>query len=215
MAFDKEIWDKAKALFMKGDSLSKIAKATGISRGAIGKKSQAESWEKETITTLAKAEVDTIIKQEDIRRQKETLSPIERDTYDKVFVAVYNEAQARDEFECFNMEIMQASRAMLKTGTKDIRVNAGDGMQRVEPVRLDPNDMATLAKAGQTASDSLGFSQRHSAQVTAIQVNANDSEVTVNDTDIALLDVLNSSEEDDMQAQIAYDDMVRAIEGDK
>ena len=38
----KEIWDKAKALFMKGDSLSEISKATGISRGQIGKKANKD-----------------------------------------------------------------------------------------------------------------------------------------------------------------------------
>ncbi len=85
MAISKDIWDKAKALFMKGDSLSVISKETGISKGAIGKKAQKEDWKKETITTLAKKEIENIIIANEIRDEKRQYNETERDTYNEVF----------------------------------------------------------------------------------------------------------------------------------
>jgi len=88
MAHSQESWDNAKALFMKGDSLSVISKETGISRGQIGKKANKEGWGKETITTLAKAEIENTIIGNEIKRQKETLNDTERDTYNNVFISL-------------------------------------------------------------------------------------------------------------------------------
>ena len=88
MAISQDIWDKAKALFMTGDSLSKIATVTGISKGAIGKKANKEGWNKETITTLVNAEVTNIIYAKTIRDEKRQLNETERDTYNKEFISL-------------------------------------------------------------------------------------------------------------------------------
>ena len=46
---DYQTWEKAKEYFEVGLSLSEIEKKTGISRGALSKKSQLESWNKQSI----------------------------------------------------------------------------------------------------------------------------------------------------------------------
>jgi len=156
MAISKEIWEQAKALFMRGDSLSKIAKETGISRGAIGKKSQKELWKKETITTLANDEVQNIINADKIKRQKETLNATERDTYNKVLL---------DKLEMANLatntsiEIMKLLHAQATKGTKEIVIKDGHGMGATSHTKIDvdltPTDAKDLAIAFKTITGGL------------------------------------------------------------
>lgn len=46
MAIDKEIWNKAKALFEQGLSLSQIELETNINKTSISKQAKKENWEK-------------------------------------------------------------------------------------------------------------------------------------------------------------------------
>ena len=47
MAYPKSIWEKAKALYLEGKSLTRISDETGISRAQISAKAKKEQWEKE------------------------------------------------------------------------------------------------------------------------------------------------------------------------
>ena len=47
-----ELWEKAKALFEIGKSLSEIANETGIDRSNIAKKAKSENWEKGKLQQL-------------------------------------------------------------------------------------------------------------------------------------------------------------------
>lgn len=51
MAIDKEVWEKAKALFELGKSLTYISDETGINKSSISKKAKAESWEKGVVVS--------------------------------------------------------------------------------------------------------------------------------------------------------------------
>ena len=44
MAYPNSMWEKAKALFLEGHSLTQIADATGISRSQISKRANKENW---------------------------------------------------------------------------------------------------------------------------------------------------------------------------
>ena len=51
MAIDKEIWNKARALFEQGLSLSQIELETNINKTSISKQAKKENWEKGIIIT--------------------------------------------------------------------------------------------------------------------------------------------------------------------
>lgn len=62
MAIDKEIWNKAKALFEQGLSLSQIELETNINKTSISKQAKKENWEKAKIQQL-KADIKAIDKE--------------------------------------------------------------------------------------------------------------------------------------------------------
>lgn len=62
MAIDKEIWNKARALFEQGLSLSQIELETNINKTSISKQAKKENWEKAKIQQL-KADIKAIDKE--------------------------------------------------------------------------------------------------------------------------------------------------------
>ncbi|MCD6433570.1 MAG: hypothetical protein J7L21_05975 [Sulfurimonas sp.] len=88
MAISQDIWDKAKALFEMGKSLSDIAKETGISKGQISKKSKVEVWKKETMKQLVSLDVHNTINANEIRKQKETLNATQQEVYNQEFISL-------------------------------------------------------------------------------------------------------------------------------
>ena len=62
MAISQEIWNKAKALFEQGLSLSEIELETEIKRSSISKKAKAENWNK-SVNQQLKADIKAIDKE--------------------------------------------------------------------------------------------------------------------------------------------------------
>jgi len=164
MAHSDEIWETAKAMFEVGQSLTVIESTTGISKGQISKKSKKENWKKETLKDLATREVHTIIKQNEIEKEKETLNATQRKHYDKLLLT---EVRSRNLALNANHELLIKIHSDIKDGTKLEKINAGDGVQHFETVAHGSSDHLTHAKAIQTITDNLGITQRHSnSQVT-------------------------------------------------
>ena len=158
MAHSEESWLTAKSMFEAGKSLTDIEKTTGISKGQISKKSKKEEWQKETLKDLAKREVHTTIVQKEIEKEKETLSATQMKHYNEVLLT---EMQSGNLALNANHLLLQEIHKDLERGTKETKVNMGEGMQRLEPMQFEPSDRVHQAKAIQTVTDSLGITDRH------------------------------------------------------
>lgn len=90
MAISKELWDKARLLFEHGESLNEIAKQTGINKSTISKKAKEFGWAKNEKSTLVDQEVQTIIMQDEINRQKSTLNSTELQYHNKQVIEKVN-----------------------------------------------------------------------------------------------------------------------------
>ena len=177
MAHSQESWENAKAMFGTGQSLTVIESATGISKGQISKKSKKENWQKETLKNLAKREVHTIITQKEIQKEKETLSNVERKHYDTLLLT---EIQSKNLALNANHLLLQKIYDSVDDGTRDEKVNAGDGIQQIEPIRHNANDFNSFAKAIQTTTDNLGITQRHAPKIDINNTNASQTNIDKN-----------------------------------
>ena len=74
MAFSKDQWARAEALYKLGYSLGDIEKDCGISKGQISKKSKAKDWKKETQQAELKSDIVGFDKKkETLDKEKETI----------------------------------------------------------------------------------------------------------------------------------------------
>lgn len=84
MAISKEIWQKAKALFEIGKSLSEISSETGIARSGISMRAKSEKWNSEKLNSIAADKVKAISNLEEIETKIEQLpSKIEQQVVQK------------------------------------------------------------------------------------------------------------------------------------
>lgn len=162
------------ALVKKGDlSNRQIAKEIGCSESAVRTWIRKNGVEKNALRNLAKEEISNIINAKEIEEKKNALSPIEKTHYTHVLL---EEAQANNLYLNVNQKILSTIMDALENGTKDMKINSGDGMQTIQPMRHEPSDLVALARAAQTATDSLGITQRHapkSENNVAVQNNIN------------------------------------------
>lgn len=124
MAISQEIWDKAKALFEQGLSLSDIELETGINRTSISKKAKNENWSKSKNQQL-KAEIKAIDK------EKSTLDAKINTTVEKLsklsdFEITILDEQIQDEtgiksllFSTANLSLIRKNQ-MLTKNTKQV-----------------------------------------------------------------------------------------------
>lgn len=85
MAYSDKDWDAVKALYERGLSLSEIVDRDEVpikSRGSISKRAKAEGWEHGKKKQDVSEEVQLKQRVEEIRKQKETLDPVERSIHD-------------------------------------------------------------------------------------------------------------------------------------
>jgi hypothetical protein len=167
-----------RAAIGKGDSTYRAAEQAGCSESAARKAAKTHGFVKNALKTLVHEELDTIIIEDEvkerksaIKRTKNALSAHERDVYDRLFL---EEAQARNLTFNVAQEIQIGLYDMLKSGTRDEKVNKGDGVQVVEPVRLSPKDYRDAAEANDKSAQTQGIVDRPGTKV-AVQQN-NDGE---------------------------------------
>lgn len=85
VAYSDKDWDAVKALYERGLSLSEIVERDEVpikSRGSISKRAKAEGWEHGKKKQAVSEEVELKQRVEEIRKQKETLGPVERTIHD-------------------------------------------------------------------------------------------------------------------------------------
>ena len=143
MAIRQSLWDEAKALFELEKPLSYIEKQTGISKGAISKKSKKETWDRSKGKRLVL---------EDVRVQLEKGNKSER------------------ELELHTREVNKLTEdaKMLRTLTKNNMVGVGVKLKHHDELSmLDHKNAQDLIDK---ASITLGVNARH-AQAANIQQN--------------------------------------------
>lgn len=145
-----EQWEEAKEYFEHGLSLSDIEKRTGISKGAISKKSKAEKWGKETPKKQLLAQAI------EVTEAKETLkeTPIAL----KVHEELHDEAVRHSRLINDN-----ATKLANKLATMADQIDT-------------PTDLKILTEANDKLAITLKVADRHAPKaVTALQVNNEES----------------------------------------
>ena len=85
MAYSPEQWDKARALFERGASLSEITKQSDIKdKGSISRKAKADGWVKGKMQPLVAKEVEARQTLIDVEAEKATLNATERGVHEQV-----------------------------------------------------------------------------------------------------------------------------------
>lgn len=187
MAYSKEQWEKAKALFILGYSLNDISDDTGISKGQISKKSKKEEWEKETSKITLKSDiVEFDKKKETLEREKETITK-RLATLDDYQVTVLQEKMEEEGASLarslvFNTATLALIRnnELLTKNKKTVMMKSGeyvDGKKvsdTYEPYEVDlsPSDTREIIESTDKASLTLGVNQRHAPKVEVNNTNA-------------------------------------------
>jgi len=70
MAIKQEIWDKAKAMFEGGATLSTIQHKTKINGSTVSKKAKSEGWEKGVNSTIIENEINNIVEKSTLNQQQ-------------------------------------------------------------------------------------------------------------------------------------------------
>jgi len=216
MALSQDKIDLIIALVKKGGMSNRaIALEVGCGNKVVGQIIKKYDVQKDTIATLVNDEVDTIIKQDEIKATKATMNETEKAIYNEAFLS---EMSARNAHLSLNHKILHKLNQLVDTGTKDIKVNAGDGMERIEPIALNGKDYYDVAKAGQTASDNLSLTPRHSQQAVNVNlqnnISAEQASEVQTDTPAQLSEVLSERPENSEQAQIRYDNAMKKRRGE-
>lgn len=197
MAYSKEQWERAKALFILGYSLGDIADDTGISKGQISKKSKKENWEKETDKTTLKADiVEFDKKKETLEAEKETITK-RLASLDDFAVTVLQEKMEEEGASLArslvfntatlalirNNEILTKNKktVMMKTGEFLDGKKVGETYEPFE-IPLNAADTKDLIDSTDKASLTLGINQRHTNSQVNIQ-NTNAIQNNINSID--------------------------------
>ena len=190
MAIDKEIWNKARALFEQGLSLSQIELETNINKTSISKQAKKENWEKAKIQQL-KADIKAIDK------EKSTLDTKINTTVEKLsklsdFEITILEEQIQDEtgikslvFSTANLAMIRANQ-MLTKNTKTImsKVDYFEDGKKIKSdyeekeIPLSMTDYKDSMELTDKASITLGINPRHAN--TNIKVDNNNLQQTNN-----------------------------------
>lgn len=199
MAIDKEIWNKAKALFEQGLSLSQIELETNINKTSISKQAKKENWEKAKIQQL-KADIKAIDK------EKSTLDVKINTTVEKLsklsdFEITILEEQIQDEtgikslvFSTANLAMIRANQ-MLTKNTKTImsKVDYFEDGKKIKSdyeekeIPLSMTDYKDSMELTDKASITLGINPRHAN--TNIKVDNNNlqqTNLTIEDISLAI-----------------------------
>ena len=146
MAIAKEIWDKAKAYYEGGLSLSKIKDKTGIARNTISQRAKREQWEHG-------ANTDYIEAKELIATKKGTIS----------------------EQSVLVLDDIAEERIRHNKLINDNATKLAGKLNAMADEISEPQDLKHLVDANDKLAITLKVAERHAPkQVTAIQVNQED-----------------------------------------
>lgn len=197
MAIDKEIWNKAKALFEQGLSLSQIELETNINKTSISKQAKKENWEKAKIQQL-KADIKAIDK------EKSTLDAKINTTVEKLsklsdFDITILDEQIQDEtgrksllFSTANLSLIRKNQ-MLTKNTKQVveyETHYGDDGKplmkspKTIEIELSPADYKSIDEGIDKNAITLEHAPRHAN--TNIKVDNNNTQQEVKQIQIVV-----------------------------
>ena len=144
MALSPEQIEEIKILYsLDKYSNREIAKKVGVGNKVVGTIVEKYGFKKDTIDTLIKAEVQNIIIQDEIKTQKDTLNPTQKQHYKKKF------ADATKHLDLFNdsavqnqMITNQAQEQLIEFINTDIKESNKNGKQSYAAIEHLPNLMA-------------------------------------------------------------------------
>jgi len=141
-----EQWERAREYFEHGLTLSEVAKKTGISKGAIGKKANLENWDKES----PKRQV--LSQAVEVSRAKETLrdTPVSLEVHEEL----YDEA-------------LRHKRLIYDNATK-----LADKLRKLTDEVDNAQDMRHLVEANDKLSITLKVNERHAPKTEINNTNA-------------------------------------------
>ena len=199
MAIDKEIWNKAKALFEQGLSLSQIELETNINKTSISKQAKKENWEKAKIQQL-KADIKAIDKEKSTLDTKINTAVEKLSKLSDFDITILDE-QIQDEtgikslvFSTANLAMIRANQ-MLTKNTKTImsKVDYFEDGKKIKSdyeekeIPLSMTDYKDSMELTDKASITLGINPRHAN--TNIKVDNNNlqqTNLTIEDISLAI-----------------------------
>lgn len=187
MAIDKEIWNKAKALFEQGLSLSQIELETNINKTSISKQAKKENWEKAKIQQL-KADIKAIDK------EKSTLDAKINTTVEKLsklsdFDITILDEQIQDEtgrksllFSTANLSLIRKNQMLTKNTKQVVEYEthySDDGKPLMKSpktieIELSPSDYKAIDEGIDRNAITLEHAPRHAN--TNIKVDNNNTQ---------------------------------------
>lgn len=176
MAYTEVQWERAKAYYEAGLSLSQIKDKTSIARNTVSQRAKREQWEQGKNTEYIEAKVNLAEKKGTILEQSGTVALNIADNIaeekiiakGKVFGYVHTALKKMNE--------------IVEHGRVEEKINIGDGMQRFEERKLNTSDIKNALDGYDRAAITLELAPRHSSQSINIQnTNAtqNISELTI------------------------------------
>ncbi len=191
MAIDKEIWNKARALFEQGLSLSQIELETNINKTSISKQAKKENWEKAKIQQL-KADIKAIDK------EKSTLDVKINTTVEKLsklsdFDITILDEQIQDEtgrksllFSTANLSLIRKNQMLTKNTKQIVEYEthySDDGKPLMKSpktieIELSPSDYKAIDEGIDKNAITLEHAPRHAN--TNIKVDNNNTQQEVN-----------------------------------
>ena len=176
MAYTEVQWERAKAYYEAGLSLSQIKDKTSIARNTVSQRAKREQWEQGKNTEYIEAKVNLAEKKGTILEQSGTVALNIADNIaeekiiakGKVFGYVHTALKKMNE--------------IVEHGRVEEKINIGDGMQRFEERKINTSDIKNALDGYDRAAITLELAPRHSSQNINIQnTNAtqNISELTI------------------------------------
>lgn len=165
MAISKDTWDRAKAYFEAGKSLTYIVDKTGISKSQLSKRSKADEWIKNKTKQIKDDIIELQEEKETLKRKNETVMKqlFKLEDYEIEVIGDLIEDEAEIKSLLFNTTALNIVRVNqdLKHNVKSEKLNSGDGIQTLEPVKLSSADYKNHQDTLDKASITLGINKRH------------------------------------------------------
>lgn len=174
MAIKREIWDRAKALFELGKSLSEISKDTGITKSTISARSKKEDWTKHKNEQLKSEIVEFEAEKRTIEDKKRTITE-QLAQLDDFEITILDEVIEKEEgiksliFSTQTLALVRNNQLLTqneKTVMLKVQQFSSEGVRQGEDyepykVPLSPSDIKDCVETTDKASLTLGVNQRH------------------------------------------------------
>lgn len=171
MAISKDVWNKAKAYFEAGKSLTYISDTLDINKSNISRRAKKDEWIKGKTQQLKADIIDLESKKATISQQNATLTQQVATLEDFEITTLDEMIQEETKMKSliFNATVLNIIRINehLTHNKKLEKVNVGDGIQNFEEVGLGSADYKNAQDTLDKASQTVGVNPRFSnSQVT-------------------------------------------------